>query len=101
MKKILKIFLNKVSSDLALRLEKEFIFLDFNKSNCEEQEFITKDNYIASDCFITPPNKGDFYVVKNVIWEVVSVTHSFGSCNPGYIFLQKQRDLKNGIQEKN
>ena len=68
---------------------------------CEEQEFITKDNYIASDCFITPPNKGDFYVVKNVIWEVVSVTHSFGSCNPGYIFLQKQRDLKNGIQEKN
>lgn len=100
MKKLFRYILDEIASDVAYRLEKEFIFLDYEKSNDSDDTF-NKENYVASDCFITPPNKGDFYVVKNAIWQVVSVTHSFGSRNPGYIFLKKQRDFKNGIQEKN
>ena len=96
MKKFLKILLSEFSSDIS-RFEKEFIFLDFEKSNDGSDGsdgFVNKQNYVASDCFIAPPNKGDFYVVKDAIWQVVSVTHSFGFRNPGYIFLQKQRESK-------
>ncbi|AZB01277.1 hypothetical protein EG359_17385 [Chryseobacterium joostei] len=71
-------------SSIATRLEREFIFTDYD----------TKE-FVATDCFITPPMKGEYYVTNRAIYEVLQVTHAASSLRtPGTIQVRKQREFK-------
>lgn len=76
-------------SSIAVRLEREFIFRDYEKGNDNDK------NYIASDCFVTPPAKGEYFATKTGIYEILNVTHVFDSSkNAGVIWVKKVRDLE-------
>lgn len=75
-------------SSIAVRLEREFIFRDFDKGEDNSK------NHVASDCFVTPPSKGEFYATRSAIYEVLSVTHVFDSSrNAGVIWVKKIKEL--------
>lgn len=90
--------LEKIASILCSKLEKKYIFLDFEK-NDPSDNFSYSENYLTTDFLLSPPHKGEFFILNQIIWEVVSVTHSLDEI-PGYIFLKKAKFLsvKNGIQ---
>ncbi|MFP3835325.1 hypothetical protein [Chryseobacterium sp. SIMBA_028] len=76
--------LDDYKESIAVRLEREFIFSDLD----------TKE-LIASDCFITPPMKGEFYATSKGIYEVLYVTHSYNSSREaGRIQVRKVREFK-------
>ncbi|WP_185269440.1 hypothetical protein [Chryseobacterium bernardetii] len=76
--------LDSYSSSIAVRLESEFIFRDFETSET-----------IGSNCYITPPCKGEFYITDNAIYEVMQVTHSYKQTQEaGTIQVKKVRELK-------
>lgn len=76
--------LDDYKSSIAVRLEREYIF-----SNIDTKE------YIASDCFVSPPIKGEFYITGDAIYEVIQVTHSYKSMQEaGRIQVKKVRELK-------
>lgn len=71
--------LEDLVSDIAVRLESEFIFIT------ESGEFI------ASTCYVNPPNVGDFIRIgKLKEYEIVKVIHNFDtSREPGIIIIKK------------
>ena len=79
-----KNFIEDLISSIAVRLEREYIFRDFEIGDDDSK------NYVASDCFVTPPFKGDFYATRSGVYEVLSVTHMFESSRvPGVIWVKK------------
>lgn len=73
-------------SDIAVRLEKEYLYYEVLE-NGETQN-------IGSTCLITPPIKGEFYLFhrKNEVvetYEVVNVAHSHSHLQPSYLYLKK------------
>jgi hypothetical protein len=77
-----------IIASLAIRLEREFIFRDFDKGEDNSK------NYITSDCFVTPPAKGEYYATSKAVYEVLTVTHVYNSsAAPGVIFVKKVRDI--------
>ena len=75
--------LDNYKSSIAVRLEREYTFTDFD----------TKE-FVASDCFVQPPIKGEFYVAKNGIYEVLQVIHVADSRQAGTIHVRRQREFK-------
>lgn len=75
--------LEDYKESIAVRLEREFIFSDLD----------TKE-LIASDCFVTPPMKGEFYATSKGIYEVLFITHSYHSSREaGRIHVRKAREF--------
>ncbi|QIY92215.1 hypothetical protein [Chryseobacterium gallinarum] len=78
--------LDDYKSDLLQSLEREYIF----------REYETVE-YVSNGWFITPPSKGEFYITKDAIYEVLQVTHSYNSSKEaGTIQVKKVRELKVG-----
>lgn len=74
----IKNILEDLVSDIAIRLESEFIF------RTELGEFI------ASTCYVNPPNVGSFIRIgKLKEYEIVKVIHNFNtSREPGIIIIK-------------
>ncbi|WP_454060141.1 hypothetical protein [Elizabethkingia ursingii] len=80
----LDIILDDLISSVAVRLEREYNFKDFDTGED-----------VGGDCFVVPPSKGEFYVAHKGIYEVMQVTHVHDSSRrAGTIYLKKARDLK-------
>ncbi|MCT4156082.1 hypothetical protein HZP35_14165 [Elizabethkingia anophelis] len=80
----LYILLDDYISSVAVRLEREYHFKDFDT-----------DEDLGGDCFIVPPSKGEFYVTHKGIYEVLNVTHVYDSSKrAGTIYMKKARQFK-------
>ncbi|ROI05469.1 hypothetical protein EGI16_03525 [Chryseobacterium sp. G0240] len=76
-----------IISDIAIRLEKEYLYYEVYDDGRPVQNF-------GSTCLITPPNKGEYYLIhkKNEVVEtyiVVNIAHSHSSQEPSYLYLKK------------
>ena len=80
----LKKITEELLSSIAVTLQREYIIKE-----------LENDTYVYSDCFITPPAKGEFYITNKAIYEVIQVTHSYRSSHEaGVIQVKKVRELK-------
>ncbi|MDV3490956.1 hypothetical protein CMV03_07100 [Elizabethkingia anophelis] len=80
----LYIILDDYMSSMAVRLEREYHFKDFDT-----------DEDLGGECFVVPPSKGEFYVTHKGIYEVYQVTHVYDSSKrAGTIHLKKARQFK-------
>ena len=80
----LYILLDDYMTSVAVRLEREYHFKDFDT-----------DEIVAGGCFVTPPMKGEFYVAGKNIYEVKQVAHVHDSSRrAGTIYVNKVREIK-------
>jgi len=73
----LDVILDDLASTVDNRAVAEFHFVDN-----------TSEKVLASSCYVTPPAKGEFIRIKNSLFEILAVIHSFDrATEPGKIFI--------------
>lgn len=76
-----------IISDIAIRLEKEYLYYEVFDDGRPLQNF-------GSTCLVAPPRKGEYYLIHKKdetidIYEVVNVAHSHSHLQPRYLYLKK------------
>ncbi|WP_102980140.1 hypothetical protein [Chryseobacterium scophthalmum] len=80
--KEIDILLQDHVSDIATRLESEFHYHD------------TEGSFLASTCYIMPPRTGEFIELKQNIYEIIKVIHTFNCMREaGKIIVKKVKEV--------